>query len=382
MMNDMPAEVFPPGDYIREELEAREWSQTDLAEIMGRTSRMVSEIISGKRAITPETARRLGDAFGTSAQLWLNLESAYQLSKLQEGSDLVSRRAKLYAKAPIKEMVRRHWIEPTENIEVLESQVLKFFNVNSVDDPFEVGQMAARKSSAYGSHTPAQAAWYWRARRLAEAAPAERFSQEKLKKALTELRNLAANEQDIRFVPRVLAKVGVRFLLLEALQGTKIDGACIWLDESRPAVVVSMRHDRIDAFWFTLMHEVAHVMNLDGLQGHLEIDTNLVDARKEDRDKLPEIEVRANTFAANFLIPEGEITSFINRTRPLYYRHKIEGFANRVGVHPGIVNGQLRFRDPGFGWDKNHVFHVKVRHIVVPECLTDGWDHTPPTFLS
>ena len=81
-MDQINAESFAPGEYIREEIEARGWTQIDLAEILGRPAQAVSEIITGKRSITPEMARALGDAFGTSAQLWLNLESRYRLARV------------------------------------------------------------------------------------------------------------------------------------------------------------------------------------------------------------------------------------------------------------------------------------------------------------
>ena len=68
-----PAEVFAPGEFLRDELEARGWTQQELAEILDRPPRLVSEIISAKRAITPETAKGLGEAFGTSAEYWMNL---------------------------------------------------------------------------------------------------------------------------------------------------------------------------------------------------------------------------------------------------------------------------------------------------------------------
>ena len=58
----MPAEVFPPGEFLREELEAQEWSQQELADILDRPPRLISELISGKRAITPETACGLAQA--------------------------------------------------------------------------------------------------------------------------------------------------------------------------------------------------------------------------------------------------------------------------------------------------------------------------------
>ncbi len=112
MTERIAAEVFPPGDLVREELAARGWTQNDLAEILGRPPRLVSEIISAKRAITPETAQGLADAFGTDAQIWMNLETSYQLNRLRKKDVDVSRRAKLYSFAPVKEMLRRQWISP------------------------------------------------------------------------------------------------------------------------------------------------------------------------------------------------------------------------------------------------------------------------------
>lgn len=78
----MPAEVFSPREFLREELEAREWSQRELADILNRPPCLISELIAGKSSITMETARSLADAFGISAEYWMNLESIYQLSKL------------------------------------------------------------------------------------------------------------------------------------------------------------------------------------------------------------------------------------------------------------------------------------------------------------
>ena len=89
------AEVFPPGEYIRDEIEARGWTQRDLAGVLGRSEPKVSELISGKRAITSQTARELAAAFGTSAEVWLNLEMRWQLWRDQSSVAEVERRARL-----------------------------------------------------------------------------------------------------------------------------------------------------------------------------------------------------------------------------------------------------------------------------------------------
>jgi len=80
MKERIPAEGFLPGDLVKEELAERGWTQEDLAEILGRTPSAVNEVITGKRGITVDTAKGLGEAFGTGAQFWLNMESAYRLS--------------------------------------------------------------------------------------------------------------------------------------------------------------------------------------------------------------------------------------------------------------------------------------------------------------
>ena len=91
----MPAEVFPPGEFIRDELKARGWSQGDLARIIGRPLQVVNQIIKGKKRITPETAVELAAAFGTSPDAWLNLETAYRLSQVGPADPEIAKRARM-----------------------------------------------------------------------------------------------------------------------------------------------------------------------------------------------------------------------------------------------------------------------------------------------
>ena len=89
-----PAEVLPPGEFIREEMTARGWTQKDLAAVLGRPLQAVNEIINGKKRITAQTAKELGAAFGTSPELWINLRSAHELANAKEPSPEISRRAR------------------------------------------------------------------------------------------------------------------------------------------------------------------------------------------------------------------------------------------------------------------------------------------------
>src|SRR5437870_488860 len=93
-LSPSPPAAFPPGDFIREELEARGWTQRDLSDITGSPLQAVNAMINGKKEITPQTAVALGAAFGTSAAFWLNLQTAYQLTQVGPPDPAIATRAR------------------------------------------------------------------------------------------------------------------------------------------------------------------------------------------------------------------------------------------------------------------------------------------------
>jgi len=370
MLKRVPAEVFPPGEFIREELEARGWTQEDLAQIMGRPLRLVNELINAKKQITPDTARGLAEAFGTDALYWMNLDSAYRLSNTNPVDESVSRRAQLYANFPVREMTKRGWIESSQNLDVTEHRVLQFYNLKTVAEKPVFAHAA--KASQYNERTPIQWAWLFRAKQLSEAVRVAPYAGNKLRQFLSKLKMLRIAAEEIRQVPALLSEAGVRFVIVEFLPGAKIDGAAFWLDEKSPVIALSLRFDRIDNFWFVLRHEIEHILNNDGLMVDLELSEQL-----ERNIVLPPEEVVANDAAAEFCIPKSELDNFIMRVRPLYSEQRILLFAKRLGVHPGVVVGQLQHRKE-VPYTHFHKFLVKVREIVTRTTLTDGWGSLPP----
>lgn len=379
-MERRPAEVFPPGEFIKEELEARGWTQTDLAEILGRPFQLVNDIITGKRAVTPETAKGLGDAFGTGAEFWLNLESIYRLNRIKNPDPDVAKRARMYALAPVKDMVKRGWIESSSAVEVLEKQVCDFLKISNLEEEPVFLPHAARKSTPYTNVSPSQRAWLFRAMHLAPAVHVAPFSDSVFEQGLARLQAILPNTEEVRRVPRILADMGVRLIVIEPLPQTRIDGVCFWLNEQSPVIVLSLRYDRIDSFWFSLLHELAHLKNRDAQKGNGEIDTDLVGEEAVRTEEKPEYERQADEFAANFLISRKELDSFIVRTKPLYAASRIIGFAKRLKVHPGIVVGQLHRRGE-FSYSNHRKMLDKVRQIISASALTDGWGSVAPTLI-
>lgn len=372
MMNRAAAEVFAPGEFIREELEARGWTQGDLAQIMDRPLRLINELIAGKKQITPETARGLSKAFGAQDPLyWMNLDAAYRLRQLDpEEDESVDRRSKLYSLFPVRELMKRKWIEPSKNLDVIEHRVCRFFRIQNLDERPVFSHAA--KAAQYEERTALQWAWLYRAKELAEAVHSSPYSERSLNGALNKLRGLLVAPEEIRQVPQILAAAGVRFVIVEFLPGAKIDGATFWLNDT-PVIALSLRFDRVNNFWFVLRHEIEHVLNRDGL---VTIDVELTE-QLQRKDTLPLEEIRANDAAAEFLVPHAELDNFITRVRPLYSEQRILLFAKRIGVHPGLVVGQLQFRDE-VPYTHFHKHLVKVREIITSSSVTDGWGSVPP----
>jgi len=371
------AEAFPPADFIKEELEARGWSQADLAAIMGRAPNVISEVLSGRRSITNKTAEELGEAFGTGAEYWLNLQAAYEAYKLRGAGDqgsAVARKARLYGKAPVREMIRRRWIQPSDDVSNLEAQVCKFLGISSLDDESPYRACVFRTSSPYSKPTPAQQAWLCCAHHLSrKLTPKEVFSDQSLELTLQRIPNLLTHVSDVRKVPTVLAEGGIRFVVVEALPGTKIDGACFWLDDNSPVIAITLRYDRIDWFWQTIGHELRHVKNRDGID-EAAIDTDLVGRPEGTKKDKPEREKQADQFAAQLLVPQDKLDRFIARVRPYYSKDRIRAFASQIRVHPGIVVGQLQFREE-ITYAQNREMLEKVRAIIAESesVLMDGW---------
>lgn len=356
-----------PGQLLREKMEKQGWTQEELATITGSSRQTISLIISGKSNISPEMAVAFAAAFGDSSEDWLRWDSLYRLSITDRDTSDVSVLARCYSLAPIKDMVKRGWIPETDNAIELENSLKKFFGSDSLDDV--TLHLAPRRTAIIPDLNISEQAWCFRARQLACSQSVAQFSERNVKSAKEKLRKLAAYSKEVRRIPKVLSECGIRFVIVEPIPDVRIDGASFWLGDGQPVIAMSLRYDRIDGFWFTLMHEISHIEN-----GDAAIDPDLIDGTKGIAVRLVDNEAErlADQRAGDSLIPTSELKSFIQRVGPFYPTTRIVQFANRIKIHPGIIVGQLQHRQE-LPYAQQREFLVKVRDIVTSTALTDGW---------
>jgi len=324
----------PPGRILRRELEERGWTQQDLADILGRPVQAVNQIIQGRKQITPETAIALSQALGTSPDFWTNLEAAYrlQIAAGQPPDEGIRRRGKLYGVAPVRDLVKRGWVEDTADELAFERNILRFLGLPNLDAPLP--QVANFRCSA--ARTPDQRclfAWTRRVEMLAgDQAPAP-YDRERLAAAVPQILELAQRPEQIAEVPARLLGLGLRCVVVPRLDKTYADGAALHAGDA-PIVALTLRLDRIDNFWITLMHELAHIV-----LGH---DGSYIDETDGDecvRDDARE--KKADRLASDWLVPRGPYRRFLAARGSRFPLAAIEEFAGAIGRHPGVVVGRL-----------------------------------------
>jgi HTH-type transcriptional regulator / antitoxin HigA len=348
------AQPVAPGRVLRRELDARGWSQRDLSRIIGRPVQAINEIVGAQKAITPETSLQLAAAFGTSPDLWLDLEAKYRLHLAKEKQpepDIVVRR-KLYSLAPISELQHRGWISLSDSTQELAASVCHFFQIASLDTSPNFPVANLRVSTGSEPHSTNLGAWLKRAEALAkQETPAGTYDSGEIEAMIPRLRELSCESEGVREVPRVLGESGIRLVLIAHLPKTYLDGVQFKAD-GQPVIGLTMRLDRIDNYWFVLFHELAHLHRGD--EGT--VDENVSTGGPAG------VERETSDLAGSWLISDAQLGEFLDAHPAPSWPDIVEG-ARVIGIHPAILLGRLQHEDK-VGWNKFRAGLSQVRPLV------------------
>jgi HTH-type transcriptional regulator/antitoxin HigA len=336
--SDLP---IPPGEYLEEMLDELGMTKDELARRMDRPATKLSSIFKGRKAITADTALQLEKVVGVPAHIWTGLEAEYRLAlarqqeekereQLKEETPLI----KLFCYADLANMgVVPKFTKGTDKVLALQ----RFFGVTSLHNVRAVRRYAAafRCGGAKKERSPeAVAAWLrlgeLRAREI-DCAP---FDKSRLEAVLTEIRVMTMQPPD-NFLPRLttlLAGVGVALVLCPHLPKTYAHGATFPLGREKMVLMLSIRRKWADIFWFSLFHELGHILLHDHSAIFVEYDNGDPKMQKQEKE--------ADEFAANTLISPDKWSAFIEKKS--FYPDDIRIFAHDVGVDAGIVAGRLQ----------------------------------------
>jgi len=328
--------AIAPGEYLLEASAELGLNQADLAKRMGRPVQAISEIVKGIKAITPDTALQLEQVLGVPAHIWTGLEADYQLIRArQQAQQQMEKEAKDISRFPYAEMARHGWVSKTRKPVEKVRELRQFYGVASLDNLPQVRSYAPafRKSKHKNLSQEALAAWLRAGTLLAEQIETKPFDKKALKALLPELRKLTLNRASFQQkLTQMLAKAGVALVILPHLAKTYTHGATFWVSPEKAVLMMTIRGSWADIFWFSLFHEIAHILLHDKRRIFLEDG----EADKETKQQ----EQQADEFASNILIPVKAYTAFIEKAD--FSVQSIQALARSIDIAPGVVCGRLQ----------------------------------------
>ncbi|WP_455147295.1 HigA family addiction module antitoxin [Stomatobaculum longum] len=319
----------PPGATIREQLNDRGLTQKEFAVRMDMSEKHISKLINGDVQLTPETAVRLEMVLGVPAKFWNNLEAIYREKIVKaEAENAMDADIELAKQLPFREMVKFGWVpeakEDTEKVTTLR----KFFGVVglSILGNEQITRIACRRLAITEKSDMALIAWAQEAKNEARDIRTAPINMKELISIMPELRKMTVLEPK-EFCPQLkkcLADCGIALVFLPHLRGSFLQGAS-FPDGNKIVVGLTARGKDADKFWFSLFHELAHIV-----LGHV----------GQSHGTSEEDEKAADKWAGDILIPPEDLEAF--KRNKEYSERSVLQFAKEQGIAPGIVVGRMQ----------------------------------------
>ena len=332
-----------PGYTIKKYLDARGWTQEDLSQLTEISTKQLSKVINDKARITIDTAKLLSKAFVTSAEFWINLDTNYRLNIESDSikETATEKKAQIRKFMPVSEILKKGWYQFDKTVEGYESLYESIWRKNYSDTSVyddSKQKYCARQSRNNEDFTKYYLlTWYQIARLKAKTLQVASYKKSKLQNIASNYTNYTCSENGIDKIILDLNEAGVKFFVLSHLSKTYLDGACFW-DEDSPVIVYTGRYDRVDNFWFTLAHEIAHVLKhlsevkdqyfLDDLKDGKAINKQEIEADEtaEEILRVKEIEFEARPFVKYFS------------------EDKLNSISNKLHIEQSVILGVLQYK--------------------------------------
>lgn len=330
--------IIHPGETIADVLEDRGISQAELAVSTGVSPAYVSNVISGKKNISSNFAFALEYALGVPKSFWLNLQANYDAELLEANEEQTITEDERDAREALKDIVK--YLRQKGKMPVGEKKeesilslrkALRVSNIANVKEMVPAG--AFRMSNSAKVNPYVLGAWM----RLCQIAGEKReiqstFNIECLDELIDELKN-AMTQQDVDIqeeLRSIFARYGIDFSIVKNFNGAPVQGYVEPKSDGVYQMVVTIRNAYADIFWFSIFHELGHIVN-----GDIGKKANFIDDGSDI-----EKESAADRFASNKLISETDYQIFVAGKN--YEIESIKSFAASQNVMPYIVIGRLQ----------------------------------------
>lgn len=329
--------IIHPGETIKEVLEDKKMTQEELAIRTGFSAKHVSEVISGKKDISSKFANSLEYALGIPTTFWINLQGIYdkEIIEIEKINNVKENEFDVLndLKEIIKYCENENIIQKDNSKSLTVLNMRKFLNLNDLTTipSLQIQQVAFRGSKKIKINVNVLYAWKKICEYFTEKIePTNGFDKNKLKSKYEDIKNtmfLEPNEM-VKRLKEIFLECGIVFEVVKHFAGAPVQGF-IHKKNNKVILCMTIRCSFCDIFWFTLFHEIAHLLNEDFSDQY--IDYTFVESSEESL---------ADEFARNTLINDDDYKIFVNNGK--YSVETIKSFAISQGVLPGIVVGRIQ----------------------------------------
>lgn len=340
-----------PVEAIRFRMEEMGLSQRDLVPYFGSKGK-VSEVLSGKATLSLRVIRRLTEGLGIPADVLIQDIAIAQAE--EDDDDPLD-----WSKFPVREMVKAGWIRATAHEVRNEASRLAatFFDSIGATMPSTVlCKRAIHRRTSSDADQYSLLAWTAQLLKLACSSALPRYEPSSVNQEfMRAVVRLSPHVDGPLRVQELLAKHGIALVVLPQLPGMKLDGVATLSGDGRPVIGMTLRYDRLDNFWFTLLHELAHVSLHLSEETPTFADDLDMPSERDPREK------EADEMAREVLVPRS-----ILRRDNAYQRKDVESvmlLARKLNIHPSIVAGRVRRESNNYRILNQLVGHRQVRAL-------------------
>ncbi len=345
-----PIDFPDPIEAIKFRMEQENLTQKDLVPYIGSPSK-VSELLNNNRPLTLKMIRALSKGLDIPAEILLG----------QEGKTLSEDFADIrWEKFPITEMVNKNYFKSFHGTISEAKAIAEELIRPLIEDakPLISTAPLCRQHVRSGSEIDWYALLAWQAKVLIETKKISmnvQYSNKTINKNLIkELVSLSVYDEGPKLAQEFLHRNGIFLIIEPNLSHTHIDGSTFWIKPDNPVIALTIRYDRLDNFWFTLLHEIAHIKLHFDKSDYINFVDNLEFKSKD------QIELEADNFARQALIPE---EYWDNDILDNYNSDIIIELSKKIGVHHAIVAGRIRWENNNYKLLSKWVGYRKVRNL-------------------
>lgn len=337
--------IIHPGETLREALDDRNMTQKQLAANVGMTEQHVSRVIKGKTDISGSFAKKLEYALGIPASFWMNLQKNYdlELAEYEDRNNITEREYDIYARiSPVLEdifAVRNVKVEEEKAIGVIQAR--KLFKLASLENiARQRSAILFRASKATDIDEYVAYAWHTLCNCYLDGGDIPKpCNRERLFHRVGSIKEIMFEADINKAIARLrelFFDLGIRFAVVPHHKGAPVHGMTRLKADGTIDLCLTVRKSRADIFWFSLFHEIAHILNGDALDDGLHVQSE-------------EAEHEADRLAANLLISEESYADF--RKTNSFNLADASRLAKANDVPDYIVIGRLQ-NDGLLRWDQ------------------------------